>query len=268
MWNLSHHRNKQTLNLTYGWHTFGILLPIRRHEGNGTTSTGIPVDTAHRDSLTDTRTALRSIQNYGNVFHIYYPVQSQYFLAHSLIITCWNEQTQQSTCPRMTIPTAVYHWQYPLQFIAHSTDHIRHISRKWNLQPVTSWENDAMQCALAWDVPGLWPTADNPTRREWCRNDACHTHHWRMSRTELFVYHTDTRERNVDCQQTMSNKCWQLPATLCNSSVPVLPEPRELLWRTWANSSQTINLHKSRRLLQCWHTWGGSEGVSSSFRLK
>jgi len=39
IWNLSQNCNKQTLNMTYGWHMFGILSPIKRHEGNGPTST-------------------------------------------------------------------------------------------------------------------------------------------------------------------------------------------------------------------------------------
>jgi hypothetical protein len=81
------------------------------------------------------------------------------------------------------------------------------------------------------------------------------------------LFTTRIHWRDVDCRQTTCNKSWQLPATFCNSSVPVLPEPRELLWCTWVNSGQTSNLHKSRRL-QCWHTRGGSEGVGSSFRLK
>jgi len=52
---------------------------------------------------------------------------AEYFLAHWLIITWSNEQTQQSICQGMTM--YVY-----LQFITDCTDHIRHISRKWDLQ--------------------------------------------------------------------------------------------------------------------------------------
>jgi hypothetical protein len=44
-----------------------------------------------------------------------------------------------------------------LQFITDSTDRIRHIKgseiySQWHLQ-----QNNAMQCALAWGVPGVWP---------------------------------------------------------------------------------------------------------------
>jgi hypothetical protein len=260
--------------------------------------------------------ALCSIQNYGNAFHIYYHVQCTYFLAEWLIITCWNKQTKQSTCPRMTVPTAVYHWQYLLQFVTDSifyslsvtvpstvchwqyllqfvTDSIFYslsptllitsgtfkwyeIHSQWHLE-----QNDAMWYALAWDVLGVWPSADNPTgsrerkMQTWCLPHASlkdadmmpATHNTEGCPILNCLFTTQIHRRDADCWQTTCNKSWQLPATFCISSVPVLPEPRELLWHTWVNSGQTSNLHKSRRL-QCWHTWGGSEGVGSSFRLK
>jgi hypothetical protein len=56
-------------------------------------------------------------------------------------------------------------------------------------------------------------SADNPTGTDWCRNYAGHTLHPRMPCTELFVYHMNTQQRNVDFQQTTSNKCWQQLAT-------------------------------------------------------
>jgi len=90
------------------------------------------------------------------------------------------------------------------------------------------------------------PSAYNPTGREWCKNDACLTHHPRMPHIELITYHTDIQRENADFQQTTSNKCWQLLATCCNSSVCVLPEPRKLLRPLRANYGQTSNLHKSR----------------------
>jgi hypothetical protein len=99
------------------------------------------------------------------------------------------------------------------------------------------------------------PSAENPTGGEWCRNYGCHTHHPRMPSTNLFLYHTDTQRRNADFQQTASNKCWQLLATCCKSSVRVLPEPRELPRSTWANFVRTSSLCKSRNL-QCGHIHG------------
>jgi hypothetical protein len=50
---------------------FGILSPRRCQEGNGATSISILLEAADSDSLTDIRTALRSIQNDGNAFHIH-----------------------------------------------------------------------------------------------------------------------------------------------------------------------------------------------------
>ena len=137
IWNLSHHCNKQTtLNMTYGWPMFGILSPIRCHEGNRTT--GISTFLVQ---LTESHLRI-NVQHYAvfkmmvmlfisiNLFF------AEYFLAHWLTITCWNEQTQQNICQRKTM----YVYQ---QFITDSTDHIKHTSRKWNLQPEISW---AQQC--------------------------------------------------------------------------------------------------------------------------
>ena len=127
--------NTKQLNITYGWHTFGILSPIRCHEGNGTSITTFLVQ------LTDSHLRI-NVQHY-TVFKMMVMLfifinlfSAEYFLAHWLTITCWNEQTQQSICQRITM--YVY-----LQFITDSTDRIRHTSRKWNLQPETS---SAQQC--------------------------------------------------------------------------------------------------------------------------
>jgi len=140
IWNLSHHCNKQT-NKHNTWlmgDMFGILSPIRCHEGNGTTCI-----TTFLAQLTESHLRI-NIQHYAvfkmmvmlfisiNLFH------AEYFLTHRLTITCWNEQTQQSICQRITMH--VY-----LQFITDSTDRIRHTSRKWNLQPETS---SAKQCNM------------------------------------------------------------------------------------------------------------------------
>ena len=82
-----------------------------------------------------------------------------------------------------------------------------------------------------------------------------------MPRTELIIYRTDTQRENAHFQQTTSNKCWQLLATCCNSSVRLLPEPRELPQPTRANFVWTSNLCKSMnpqcghidgRIMRCW----------------
>jgi hypothetical protein len=81
---------------------------------------------------------------------------ASHFLAHWLIITCWNEQTQQRICQRMTVPTAVYHWQYPLQFINDST----HCSLSLTVPTaVYHWQyplqfiTDSTHCSLPLTVP-------------------------------------------------------------------------------------------------------------------
>jgi hypothetical protein len=117
--------------MTYGWHMFGILSAIRCHEGNRTTSI-----TTFLVQLTESHLRI-NVQHYAVFKMMPMPFISvtlfsaQYCLAHWLIITCWNEQTQQSVCQRMTM----YVYQ---QFITDCTDYMRHISRKWNLQLVTS----------------------------------------------------------------------------------------------------------------------------------
>jgi hypothetical protein len=153
--------------------------------------------------------ALHSIQNYGNAFHIYYPVQCTVFLSsltyHYLLK--WINTTKY-----LSKDDNIYCSLSLTPLITSDTFQGSEIYSQWHLK-----QNDAMQCALAWDILGVWPSADNPAGGEWRGHDTCHTHHWRMPCTELFVYHMDTLERNVDCRQTMSNKCWQLPATFWNS---------------------------------------------------
>ena len=121
--------------------------------------------TAHRDSL---KTNIQHSAVFKMMVLPFISINlftAEYFLAHWLIITCWNEQTQQSICQRMTM------YLY-LQFITDSTDHIRHTSRKWNLQPVTS---SATQCnavciRLRWSGCVVLV---HLIYREWCRNDGC-----------------------------------------------------------------------------------------------
>jgi hypothetical protein len=134
IWNLSQNCNKQTntkhdLWLTHVWSPVTNKMSWRQWTNKHHNLLGA----AHTDSLKDKLTALRSIQNDGNAFHIYYPVQcTKFFLPHCLIITWWNEQTQQSTVQRMTM--YVY-----LQFITDSTE----IYSQWHLQ-----QNDATRVHL------------------------------------------------------------------------------------------------------------------------
>jgi hypothetical protein len=124
IWNLSHHCNKQTnkqptLNMTYGWHMFGILSPIRCHEGNGTT--GI---TTFLLQLTESHLRI-NVQHYTVFKMMVMPFFSttlfsaEYFLAHWLTITCWNKQTNitkyLSKYENVCIPT-VYHWLHWSQY--------------------------------------------------------------------------------------------------------------------------------------------------------
>jgi len=80
---------------------FGILSPIRRPEGNGTTNI-----TTFLMQLTEIHSRI-NVQHYAVFEMMVMPCISinlfsaEYFLAHWLIITWSNEQTQQSICQGM-----------------------------------------------------------------------------------------------------------------------------------------------------------------------
>jgi hypothetical protein len=89
---------------------FGILSPLRCHEGNGTTSITIFL-VQLTESLKDKRTALHSIQNDGNAFLFYYPVQCRVFLSsltHHYLLKQTNTTKYLSKDDNVCIPT-VYH---------------------------------------------------------------------------------------------------------------------------------------------------------------
>jgi len=155
--------------MTYGWHMFGILSPIRCHEGNGTT-----IIITFLVQLTDSHFRT-NVQHY-TVFKMMVMLcisinlfSAEYFLAHWLTITCWNEQTQQSICQRITM--YVY-----LQFITDSTDHIRHISRKWNLKPQTSWAQQCNAMCISLRCTRCVALVQKIQTGRGCRNYACHTY--------------------------------------------------------------------------------------------
>jgi hypothetical protein len=133
-------------------------------------------------------------------------LSAEYFLAHRLIITCWNKQIQQNVSHTMTM--CVY-----LQLITDCTDHIRHISRKWNLQTATSrakWCNTVCnslrspRCvALLWKIQQVQNDVEmRPAIHVTQGSTVAHF----LGMNCSFTTQIHTQRRNVDFQQTANIK--------------------------------------------------------------
>ena len=143
--------NKQTNNTKHDLWVTHVWYPVtnkmsRRQRNN---RHHYLLAAAHRESLKDS-TALHSIQNDGNAFLFYNSVQCRVFLSsltHHHLLKQTNITKYLSKYENVCIPTV---YQTPL--ISVHTLQGSEFYSQWHLE-----HNNAMQCALAWDVPGVWP---------------------------------------------------------------------------------------------------------------